>query len=117
MKKFYHSNLFYKYAYCENKNVILYTESTFYEKLYSSNTDIKFKKYPDREEYIDKKGNLFIRYYAYLNVPDYVKVQPFYYPSEEIEPEIPEVVTDIENLTYWHNIKNGMGYKFQLHPQ
>lgn len=109
MKKFYHTSLFYKYRYIpveDKKNCFCYTELSFYEKLFSLGEKVKFKKYSDREEYLDKKGNLFIRFYAYIDIPDYVIVQPYFYPSEEIHAEYPECISNIEEDDYWHNLKD-----------
>lgn len=111
MKKHYSTNLFYKYIIVyPGKTYTQVTENTFYSRLYS-NTNFKSKRYPDREEIQCKDGSLFIRYFAYLDVEDYVIIEPFKDP-EEVKPVIPKTKTNIEDTIFWHNIKNSIGKKY-----
>jgi len=112
MKTVYSTNLFYKYVIANYVKKISsqVTESTFYERLYSYK-DFKIKRYPDREE-IKAKDDVFIRYFAYLDVEDYIDVVPFEHP-DEIKPKITNCKTNIEDSIYWHNIKNQLGIKYK----
>ena len=112
MKKVYSTNLFYRYSITDpvKKTCTEVTESTFYERLYKYK-EFKSKKYADREE-LKTKELTFIRFFAYLDVEDFIEVVPFEHP-EEIKPKIPPVKTTIEDSLYWHNIKNNLGMKYK----
>lgn len=113
MKKVYSTNLFYRYTIVKpDKKVVEVTENTFYQRLYTYR-NIEKKRYPDREEL--KAGDLlFIRYFAYMDIPDYVEVEPFVLPKVEIKPDPPENMGDLSNPIYWHNIRNMLGKKYIL---
>ena len=107
MKIVYSTNLFYRYLFVESDGhtVIEYTENSFYEKLYKY-SNIKFKRFPDREEFYTPKGEMFIRKFAYLEIPDYVKVEPFKVPSEVYQ-KVPDNDQETEKPDFWHNISRG----------
>lgn len=111
MKIVYSTNLFYRYlvVVLKTREIIEYTECSFYEKLYQYENR-KFKKYPDREEFETNDGYLFIRKYAYFEIPDYIKIKPFHFP-EEVYQQYPETEEELENVEYWHNIHNNIGKK------
>jgi len=112
MKKVYSTNLFYRYVLADpiKRSASEVTESTFYERLYKYK-EFKVKKYADREE-LKTKDLTFIRFYAYLDVEDYIEVVPFEHP-EEVKPQL-TVNTSTADSLYWHNIKNNLGKKYKL---